>query len=290
MTPARPVLMTDSCCDLPAALVAELGVEVLPFPFTLDGAPHSDDLGASLSHAAFFRAMRAGSTPTTAQIPVATYIEAFRRHAAAGRPVVHLSFSSELSGTFDAALLALGAVREEFPGADVRVVDTRCASIGEGLLVLLAARKLAEGASAEELAAFAEAERGNIVHCFTVETLEHLRRGGRMSDLTAAAGAMLDIKPILHINDDGALYAGRVVRGRKRSLRTLAEIAAERADDGERPTVIVAHADAPEECAALREMVAERLPAADFVEAEIGPVIGAHTGPGMVAVVVRGRR
>ena len=215
MTEYRCALITDSCCDLPRDIVDRYGIEVLPFPFTIRGEQHLDELGDTLSHADFYAAMRQGAEPTTAQVPLPVYLAVFRAAAGQGMPAVLLSFSSALSGTCDTAMIARDTVLAEFPGARIEVVDTVSASTAQALLVLEAGRLHADGATADEIVAFALDASQRINGYFTIETLEHLRRGGRISDMAAAAGAMLDVRPVLRLDEHGALVIDRVVRGRK---------------------------------------------------------------------------
>ncbi len=279
----RPMLIIDSCSDLTAEIVDSLDVRELHFPFTIAGEDREDDFGRTFPHAALYQAMRDGSEPTTAQIPRTTLRAAFVEAAEQGRPAVYLGFSSGLSGTFDSAYLVRQEVVAEYPDADIRLVDTFSASIAEGLVVYEAARMLEEGATADELVSWAEANRMRANGFFTLDNLESLKRGGRISDAAAAAGAMLDIKPILLLDREGKLSLKRSVRGRKKSLSALVDIVAERA---ELPvgTMVVGHADALEDAEKVRDMLVERFTPAEVLMLEIGPVIGAHVGPGMVAV------
>jgi len=286
----RPLLVVDSCSDLTAEIVESLGVQEIHFPFHLDGQDHQDDFGRTLPHAAFFRAMREGDQPSTAQIPRPVFETIFRSAAEEGRSVVYLGFSSGLSATFDAAFLSRKAVLAEYPGADIRLVDTYSASIAEGLFVYEAARHVADGWDANALVEWAERERQNVNGFFTLESLEALRRGGRVSDAVAAAGAMLDIRPILTFDREGKLVLKRSVRGRKKSLATLVDIMAERGDgllSG--GTVAIGHADSPDDAARVRDLVVERFSPSEVLMLEVGPVIGAHVGPGMVAVSFWGK-
>ncbi len=284
----QPVLVIDSCSDLTAAIVEDLGLEELHFPFVLADQQHVDDFGRTLPHSVLFAAMRDGDHPTTAQVPLAEMEALFRRHAQSGRTVVYLGFSSALSGTFESAHLARAAVLADVPAADIRLVDTRSASIIEGLLVHTAARLLAQGASADELVSWVERERMQANGLFTLDNLESLRRGGRISDAAAAAGTMLDIKPILTMDREGKLVLKKSVRGRKRSLTTLVDMVVERMN-GEAPQMIaIGHADVPEDAERVRQAVVERIAPAEILMLEIGPVIGAHVGPGMVAVAFFG--
>ncbi len=284
----RCALITDSCCDLPRATVDRYGIEVLSFPFMLDDAQHLDDLGDSLSHAAFFAAMREGALPTTAQVPMTAYLSAFGGAAESGTPAVFLSFTSALSGTFDSAFVARDAVLAEHPDAEIHIVDSCCASTAQALLVIEAGRLHDAGATAAEIAAWAEASKQRINGYFTLETLEHQRRGGRISDVAASAGTVLDVRPVLKLDRQGALVVDKLVRGRKKSLRAVADIFAERADDAADKTVVIAHADCEPDAHALETLLRAKADIGEVVHIEVGPVIGAHTGPGMVACVFWG--
>lgn len=284
----RPTLIIDSCSDLPSKLVDQLGVEVLHFPYALDGEQRTDDFGRSYPHSDFYTAMRAGTHPTTAQIPHSAFVEAFRAHAEAGDPVLYLGFSSALSGTFDVAWLARQDVLAEFPEAEIRLVDTKAAAVAEGLLVYEAAKRWACGMSLAEVEAWVLAERPRLNGWFVIDDLETLRRGGRLSGTVAAAGSLLDVKPLLHVTADGRLEVKRSVRGRQKAMRSLADLVAERATDPGSQTIAVAHGDCAEDCARLCEMVRQRTPVGDILTMEVGPVIGSHTGPGMLAVVFWG--
>lgn len=280
-------LATDSCCDLPAALAEELRVEVLSFPFVLDGAEFLDDLGCTTPATEFYGRMRAGATPTTAQVPLAAYVACFEAAADAGVPLVFLSFSSALSGTYDAALVSAGIVREGRPDAELHIIDTRSASAAQALLVREAAGRRDQGAEAAELAEWVERAKLQVNGYFTVETLDHLERGGRVHAAVAATASVLDVRPVLRLSAKGELAYDRGVRGRRRSLRALAEAFEARANG---PTAIcIGHADAPDDARALEDMIRQRGEVTDASYVDIGPVIGAHAGPGMVAVSFFGR-
>lgn len=284
----RPILAIDSCSDLTPEIVERFEVEELHFPFTLNGEEHVDDFGRSFPHRDFYAAMRAGAAPTTAQIPRAAFESLFRTAAETDRTLVYLGFSSGLSGTFDTAHLVRQAVLAEHPDADIRLVDTLNASAAEGFLVYHAMKMHADGASADEVVDFVERRKLRVNGYFTLENLEALRRGGRISDAAAAAGAVLDIKPILTIDRAGKLVLKKSVRGRKKSVSMLLDIMAERRDPSLGDAVAVVHADAPEEAAALKAAVEERFAPSEILELPVGPVIGSHVGPGMLALVFWG--
>lgn len=284
-----PVLITDSCCDLPPEMLAEAGVAVLEYPLVLDGENAVDERGRALSHAAFYDRVRAGAAPSTAAIAIPAYAAAFRDAAEQGRPAVLVGLSAALSGTFERALTARDLVLADVPDADIRVVESLNASVALGLLVLEAARLVTGGADADALVAWLETERTRVNGYFTLETLEHLRRGGRISDVAAMAGTMLDIKPVLRIDDAGGLVIAEKVRGRKKSMRALVDTLERRLDGPPRRTVVIGHGDAPAEAEALREQLLERVAFDEAIVTEVGPVIGSHVGPGMLALAFLGR-
>ncbi len=284
----RFALLTDSCCDLPIEFVAESGIEVLHFPYELDGEQHLDDMGETMSHAEFYDRMRAGAQPSTAQIHRQTFVDTFRSYAAAGRPAVYVAFSSGLSGNFDGAFLARRDVLAEYPDAEIHLVDTLSASCAQGLIVYEAVRRWHEGWTAEDLVAWVERERMSMNGFFTLDQLESLRRGGRIPDAAAAAAAMLDIKPFLTLDPNGKLALKRAIRGRRKSVRALADIMEERGRDLADQTIGICHGGCPEDAEMLRTLVTERIDVADVLMMQTGPVIGAHTGPGMLAVVFWG--
>lgn len=283
------VLIADSCCDLPLELLKTREIEGLSFPYMMGDEQMLDDFQATMSHVEFYQRMREGASPTTAQITMPTYVEAFSAHAAHGEAVLHFTLSSALSGTFNTALLARQAVLNEYPGARIEVIDSLSASIADGGLVLALADRLDAGDTVDEVLEWFRANRPRLNGHFTVDSLEHLRRGGRISDVAAAAGTLLDIKPLLFLDQLGRLEVGARVRGRRKSIKAIAEMVAANIEDAASQTIIIGHGDATEDAALLRAAIAERVEPAGFLDTEIGPVIGSHTGPGMIAAAFWGR-
>jgi len=287
--PANSALYIDTCSDLPAHVVEELGVRVFQFPYALDGVERLDDFGVVYSRADFYGAMREGRHPTTMQVPRHVFLDAFRRHAEAGEPVLYLAFTSALSGTFDVAWMARQEVLEEYPDAEIRLVDTQAASVAEGLLVYEAARRWRDGMPIADIEAWAIAQRPYLNGWFIVDDLEALRRGGRLPGAAAAAGTFLDVKPLLRIASSGRLEIRKSIRGRLKSTRALADLVSERAHDPASQTILVGHGDCFADAERLRDVIMEKSGARDVIISEIGPVIGTHTGPGMLAVVFWGK-
>ena len=279
---AEYVLFTESTADLSVELVQELGVEVLPMRFSLNGKEYNNyPDNRELDPHDFYDALRAGGMSTTSQINQAAFEEAFGPVLEAGKDILYLSFSSGLSGTFQSARLAAEELAEKYPQRTVRVIDTLQASMGEGLAVYYAATLKNEGKSLEEVASWFEANKMRVCAWFTVDDLMFLKRGGRLGGGAAVVGTLLGIKPILHVDDDGHLIAMEKVRGRRASLDGLV-LAASDVPVSEQ-VVFVSHGDCPEDC----EYVVERckaLGAKKVYVSTIGPVIGAHSGPGTVAL------
>ena len=282
-------LIIDSCCDLPYEVVDREGVELIEFPYIMEDGEHADDLYRSTTAHEFFQAMRDGAQPSTAQVPVPVYQDAFTRAVESGVPTVCLVFSSGLSGSYDAAALVHSQIMEEHPDAELYLVDTRLASVAEALLVHEALRQREKGLSAKELARWAEEARFFVDAEFMVDDLESLRRGGRIPGSVAYAGAKLDVKPLLSIGADGKLSLCGVARGRKKGIKQLADYYAKRvADEGAVKYVVIGNADCPKDAERLKEALAKIDDSILFLESSIGPVIGSHVGPGMIAVVFWG--
>lgn len=285
----KTILITDSCCDLPRALVREHGIVALPFHYLLKGVEHDDDWGATISVVEFYRQLESGEHVTTSQVALSAYAEVFERVVAAGQEAVVITFSSALSGGHEAAVLAREQVVEAHPEARIHIVDSLCACTGQGLLVLETAKRLEAGMGAEEAARFAEQARGRVNHVFTVDSFEHLVAGGRVSPAIAMAGTMLNIKPVMRMDAGGHLVPLAKPRGRHRAITMIADITAERIEDAAGQTIAVAQGDCPEDAALLRDLIVERTGARDVLMTHVGAVIGAHTGAGVLSAFFWGK-
>ena len=283
-------ILTDATADFSPALMEGLPeVAVIPMQVTVGEQAHTYGPGGDLTVDAFYAAQRGGQFASTSQINPVTYTEWFERFLAAGQDVVYLGFTSGMSGSFGNALLAADELREKYPQRRLLCVDTLCASVGEGFLVREAARRQAEGLDAEQLAAWAEKTKRRVCHWFTVDTFEHLRHGGRVSAVSAAMGTALQIKPMLHVTAEGALEVAEKPRGAKRAMEAqLARMEKGWTPRDESPLVLVGHGDVPDRAEELCAAVRARFPQADIRTAPIGPVIGSHTGPGMLALIFWG--
>lgn len=245
---AKCNLIIDSCCDLPLEMVQREGVYLVEFPFLFDTEQHLDDFGASMPAKEFYDRMRKGNFPTTSQISIPAYTEVFECAAQSGIPTVYLSFSSALSGSYNVSLLVRDQLQEKYPEMQLHIVDTKLASVAEGALVYEALRQRDAGLTAEELVEWAEEARYFLNMMFMVDDLESLRRGGRIPDGVAAAGAKLDVKPMLTIDLEGKLTLKGVARGRKKGIRQLAQFYLDKvSQDGPSGAIVTGNADCPKD-------------------------------------------
>lgn len=278
------VIMTDSCCDMPAQLADELGIIVLPLTVLLGEDSFKNYLdGREIGFKAFYDRVRDGAMPTTSAVSVGDFEDAMRSVLSQGKDILCLNFSSALSTTYQSACIAAGSMKEEFPEATVHVLDTTCASLGQGLLVYLCACKKMDGLNLDEVLVYAKETAPSIAHWVTVDDLFHLKRGGRVSAATAVVGSMLSIKPIIHVDDEGRLINVGKARGRKASLLTLADEFEKRVKDPSLP-VFISHGDCEEDARFVAAEVEKRTGAKTMVINYVGPVIGAHTGAGVIAL------
>ena len=278
-------IITDSTSDLPSGLVEELELHVIPMLFTVDGKDYLNTPDErQLSSHDFYEMLRSGKTSTTTQINIEVFKEEMRPYLEKGLDVLYLGFSSGLSSTFNSARLAAAELTEDFPDRKIIIVDTLAASMGEGLLVYHAAMKKKQGMSLEETAAFVEENKLHLAHWFTVDDLNHLKRGGRVSGAAALIGTMLNIKPVLHVDDEGHLIPVDKVRGRRNSLAELVSHMEKTAISPSEQTVFISHGDAPEDAQYVEKLVRERFGVKTVYINPIGPVIGTHSGPGTVAL------
>ena len=284
-------IITDSTTDLSPALYAQHQITVLPLHFRIGGQEYPDGW-SDMDPASFYGRLRRGEKSTTSAVNLGQFIDAFTPPLEAGEDLLFLGFSSLLSSTAATAALAAEELRNRYPQRQILVIDTRCASAGEGLLVLLAARRRDQGESLEAVADWVRTTAAPCIqHWFTVDSLGHLHRGGRLSAASALVGCALSIKPILTVSPEGALIPVGRARGRRASLLALVDRMAENGfDPGHCPDVIVSHADATKDAALLAETVKRRYPAAAVTVLPLGAVIGSHAGPGTASVFFLGSR
>ena len=279
-------IITDSCCDLPAGLVSELKLGVVNLSVEMDGRVYIE---GEMTPKALYDHLRAGKLPKTSAVNPDGWSRIIRPALENGEDVLVMAFSSGLSATYQSAVIAAEELREEFPERKLLVVDTLCAALGQGLLVLHAARLRQEGKSLEETAAWLEENRGNLCHWVTVEDLMHLKRGGRVSAATAVVGTMLSIKPIIRVDENGKLESVSKVRGRKAAMNHLLERMAESLVPELNETVCIGHGDCLEDAQYLAQQIKTRFGVKNVIINYVGAVIGAHTGPGVVFIAFLGK-
>ena len=281
-------IITDSNTDLSPELIEQLGVYVIPMTFTMGNKlyrnyPDERDI----SNKEFYR--REGQSAKTDQINSVTFQETFEPFLKEGMDLIYLAFSSGLSGTYNGARLTVEELKSKYPGRKILVVDTLAASMGEGLLVYHAAQLQKQGAAIEEVAKWVEENRNRMAHWFTVDDLNHLKRGGRVSGAAALFGTMLGIKPVLHVDDEGHLIPMEKVRGRRQSLDALVKHMAATVENPQDQVVFISHGDCLEDAGYVAQQVREKFQVQDIVINYIGPVIGSHSGPGTVALFFLGK-
>ena len=285
------VIMTDSCCDMTAQTAEELGLEVLPLSLNMGENVYRNWLdGRDIGFEDFYARIGAGETATTSAVNVGEFEAVMRKVLESGRDILCINFSSALSTTYQSAVIASNGLQSEFPEARIYVVDSLCASLGQGLLLYLCVQEKRKGRSIGEVRAFAEATKGNICHWFTVDDLNHLKRGGRISAATALFGTMLSIKPVMHVDDGGHLTPVSKARGRKASLMALVDKMAETAVDPANGPVFISHGDCEGDALFVAGEITRRFGNKDIHINYVGPVIGNHSGPGTMALFFVGTK
>lgn len=284
------VIITDSSCDLPDSLVKELELEVLPLSFIMDGKTYrnySDN--REMSPKDFYNKEREGIMATTNAVNVGEATEAIEAVLKQGKDVLVLGFSSGLSTTFNSFQIAAEKLAEQYPDRKVYAVDTLCASLGQGMLVYQAAKLRQAGKSIEEVRDWTEQNKLRQCHWFTVNDLFFLKKGGRVSAATAVVGTMLQIKPVMHVDNEGHLIKVDTARGRKASLNALVDKVGELGEDPAEQTMFISNSDCAEDAQYVADEIKKRYGTKEIIINSIGPVIGAHTGPGCVALFFMGK-
>ena len=285
------MILTDSSADLSAELVAELGVEVLPLSFTMEDRTYFNwPDNRDIDPADFYAKLRGGAMATTSAVNVADYTQAMEPLLKQGKDVLVLAFSSGLSATCNSARIAAGELMEQYPERKVYVVDTLCASLGQGLLVWYAANLKKQGKTMEEVRDWTEEHKLNLCHWFTVDDLHFLKRGGRISSATAVLGTMLAIKPVMHVDNEGHLIKVGTARGRNASLKALVDHMEETVLDLKDQVIFISHGDCLADARKVADDVKARFGVETVIINYVGPVIGAHSGPGTVALFFLGSK
>lgn len=283
------VIMTDSTTDITKDMVDELELVIMPLQVTIDGESYYnylDERGLDIKK--FYGLIRAGKIATTNQVNVGAFSESFEEILKSGKDILYIAFSSGLSGTYNSAKIAAGELSGKYPERKIIIIDSLSASMGEGLLVYYAAVKKREGMSIDEVANWVEKNKLHLCHWFTVDDLFHLKNGGRVSATAAVFGTMLNIKPVLHVDDEGHLIPVKKVRGRKQSLEALVEKMQETCIDPENNVVFISHGDCQEDAELVASLIKSKMNVKDIKINTIGPVIGSHAGPGTIALFFMG--
>ncbi len=282
------LIFTDSASDIKPELLNKWGVEFISLTFRFDG-DEKEYSNNDMEAKDFYDNMRQGKVAKTAAINPETFGKAFEEILCRGDDILYLGFSSGLSTTFNSAKIAADELLEKYPERKIITIDTLAASAGEGMLVYLAAQKKNSGASIEEVAQYIEDIKLKLCHWFTVDDLVYLKRGGRVSPTVAFVGNLLGIKPVLHVDNDGHLINMFKARGRKASINAIAEKYGELAEDKENGVVFISHGDCLSDVKLLEEAIKSKYGASVDVIADVGPVIGAHSGPGTLALFFIGK-
>lgn len=282
------VITVNSTVDLPKEWLQERNVPVIPLKYMMDGVSYVDMDGLSAKD--FFQKLREGKMATTSQVNPEEAREAFEPFLKEGKDILHLGFSSGLSGTCNSMKIAAEELQEEYPDRKVIVIDTLCACLGEGLLLYYALKRKKEGMDIDQLAEWVEANKLHVCHDVTIDDLHHLQRGGRISKTVAVVGSIVQIKPIIHMDNNGYLQVIGKERGRKKSLQKIVDMALEQSRGWENDLVMITHGDCEEDANYVADLVREKMGIQEILVNNIGTVIGSHTGPGVVAVFCMGEK
>ena len=282
------IITVNSTVDTGKEWLKERNVPVIPLKYTIDGQEYTDMYG--LSDKEFFQKLREGKMSVTSQINPEEAKEMLEPYVKEGKDVLHLAFSSALSGTCNSMKIAAEELQEEYPEAKVIVVDTLCACMGEAMLLYYALKQKEAGKTIEEVAQWVEENKLHVCHNVTVDDLFHLHRGGRVSKTAAVLGTMVKVKPIIHMDDNGALQVIGKERGRKKSLHKIVDMAVERSKGWDNEIVMITHGDCLEDAEYVAKLVREKMGVENVFIHNIGTVIGSHTGPGVVATFCMGNK
>lgn len=281
-------IITDSACDLTRDYIKNNDIGLLSLILNLDGQAIKDDLGETLSYKDFYNKMREGATPTTSQINAHEFEEEFIKHIKNGDSIIYISLSSSFSGTFNSANIAKNTLMDEYPNANIYLVDSLSVSVGQGLLVTKACEMRDSGLEAEEIVKWLEENKRKVIHSILIDDLNHLKRGGRISGATAAIGGLLNIKPTLFLDSEGKLIQGEKIKGKKKALKFLVNEVKEKVVNAENEILYICHGDCLEEAETLRNIILEEIKFKNVIINYVGNVVGAHAGPGVLAAVFLG--
>jgi len=274
-------LFADSASDLPAAYFNEHNIELLPLKVHIDGRDYEDLV--TIEPKTVFNKIREGHMPKTSQVSPDLFMKKFTELAESNQPGIYIAFSSQLSGTYQTAVMIRDQVKEEHPALDLTIIDSKCASLGYGLVVMKAAELLQNGGSKEEIIEASRFHSEHMEHLFTVEDLEYLAKGGRVSKASAFLGGLLNIKPLLHV-EDGKLVPIEKLRGKKKLLKRILDLMEERGEDLSNQVIAISHGDDEELALEMKKLIQEKFTPKDVYISIIGCAIGSHTGTGTLAI------
>ncbi|GEK91723.1 DegV family protein [Alkalibacterium kapii] len=283
-------IITDSCSDLPLEFVEKYNLDIFNFIIRMGEEELVDDMGRHFDKQVFFQRLKDGETASTSQVNIHTYLERFKSYVEKGIPVVYLAFSSALSGSYNSALQAKKMLEKEYEKVDIDIIDTKAASLGLGLLVYEAAQKKNEGYSKDDLRGWVEENKLNYHSFVTVEDIKHLHRGGRISSTAATVGAILNVKPVLIMNNEGKLVPKAKVRGKKKALRHLTDQTIGQLVEPKEHAIFIGHAGVQEEAEFIKKKILEKAEPKEIIISEYGPTIAAHTGFGSISVFSYGKK
>jgi len=285
------IFVTDSCSDLTNDFVKKMDLKIVPLSVEIEGKTylHYPD-ERELKIKDFYQMLRDKKIAKTSLVNVGTFLDFFEPYAKSGEEVLYIAFSSALSGTYQSSVIASNELKEKYPNSNIHVVDTLAASMGQGLLVWHADQLRKEGKSIVEIKNWINENKLNLCHLFTVDDLGTLKRGGRLSDTQAFLGSLLKIKPILHVSDEGKLVPLKKARGRDFSLESMVELMNDKIIEPKKQTIFISHGDCESEAKKVGALIVDKYQVKDIVYSTIGPVIGAHSGPGTIAVFFMGNK
>ena len=282
------VITSDTTCDLPTSYTTDNKIDIVPLYYNIDDTIYGDEL--NLEPDKFYEQMRNGVLPVTMACNPDTTKKIFTKHLQAGKDILHLAFSSALSSSYNVAVMVANELKEEFPDNKVIVIDTLAASLGEGLMVYYAIRNMNNGMSIDDNAKWIEDNKLHFCHQFTVDDLHHLHRGGRISKATAIIGTMINVKPVLHVDDEGRLVSLSNVRGRKKALNTLVDNMLATCGNYKNDIVFISHGDCIKDAEYVASRIKEKTGITNFVINYVCPTVGAHSGPDTIALFYLGEK
>ncbi len=285
------IIATDSCADLPIEMIREMELEIIPLTVDIEGITYYNYPDErDLTFKTFYEKMRQKLVATTSLVSVGRFLEFFEPFLEQGKDILYIGFSSALSGTYQSATIAAKELAEKYPNRTIMTLDSKCASMGQGLLIHYAYLRKLQHASIQEVAQYVEDNKLKICHLFTVDDLGTLQRGGRLSAPQYLLGSLLKVKPILHVSNEGKLVPIKKTRGRKTSLDTLVDLVKDHIKNPKSQTLMISHGDSIDDATYVGERLKRELGIKTILYGYVGPVIGAHSGPGTIAIFFIGNQ